>query len=423
MPISNSWRQRGFLVCIAALMASGAVFLYGQAVGPRLESVQLDPETNSITLRFNRVPDTNFVSNGLTLRPPLAVRSSWQGSALHLFPLEGLPSSGALLIEGKTGTTAPFAATVNLPHQAVIVVADGIPFIDGSPLAGITHVTDMSVAKNAAVFSVEHDGQKEVWFYQTGTLQKISSTADGWDIRQAILSADGTHVLIHQLRPTQLASVAAVRLWTWDPTVKKLEPFWFQGSLPDGMWSTPEGAGVILREAGRMAYVPFAPQTNGEMTFLGKYDRLLSISQDGSTILFGTYSQEHLVLSAVTVGKPAEEILLPGQEVEEASLSPDGGTVYMLARPQNSTEDPSTPRQIFSYLRMNHVIAQLTEDSLWSIAEMALAPNGIEMVLARRRPVEGAVADNLVTLELHTKQLTPLTGASSLQILRWIQVP
>lgn len=419
MPTSN-WIHRVVLLLILALCVGGSSMLYGKIVAPRV--LRLGVEGGALQITFDRIPDKAAVEGSLTVTPAVPGRVQWQGSVARFLPRSPLPDGRALQVhigtlrEDAQGPQSAFSGTLMTPAPTLYALAEGQLTRLSGELPSIVDVESMSIGSDVVVLQSKET--LRIFRPSCNCIETLETPEDRWQIRQAVASPDGRHILIHQTRTVRTDALTTTRLWLYDMQTKTMKPFWYQQIIPDMLQPTPESSGVIIRESGRMTFVPFEVG-KGEVTFLGVYDHLLAVTPDGQTLLFGSARGDTQDLTLLRPRQAPQTVQIPGVIVEHAVLSPDVASIYALVRAKNSDDGPSTRRYVVSYLLMNGVMETLTPDPLWSVTAMQLSRDGTRLALALAHPIEGDATARGEIHDLLTGTKTDAPLAASVQDLLW----
>lgn len=418
--LTSNWTNRVVLLLILALCVGGGSMLYGKVVAPRV--LGLATEGGVLQITFDRIPDKAAVEGSLTVTPAVPGRVQWQGSVARFLPRSPLLDGRALQVhigtlrEDTQGPQSAFLGTLMTPTPQLYALGAGQLSKFSGGLPQIMDVESISIGSDVVVLQSKET--LRIFRPSCNCIELLETPDDRWQIRQAVASPDGRYILIHQTRTVRADALTTTRLWLYDMRTKTMKPFWYQQIIPDMLQSTPESSGVIIRESGRMTFVPFEAG-KGEVTFLGVYDHLLSITPDGQTLLFGSDRGDTQDLTLLRPRQNAQMVQLPGVIVEHAVLSPDAASIYALVRAKNSNDGPSTRRYVLSYLFMNGVIEILTPDPLWSVTAMQLSRDGTQLALALAHPIEGDTTAHLEMHDLLTGAKTDAPLVAPAQDLHW----
>lgn len=429
MHISSTiqWYGRALVVVAAAFVCGFALLVYGKLTPPHV--THLGIKEGIVEIRFNRIPEKALAEATFSITPSVPGQLRWQGDMMRFFPQNPLPDGAPIrlkigtLTDGEGAPRAEFSREITTPAPALVAREGERVLLLETPQAVkmIGNATALSVSKDAVL--LQKDAQIELYRASCDCSEVIQRSDENWQVRAALLSTDSRYVVLHQTQPATREGVGQVRLWLYDTKTRERKAFWEQNTIPDGLWLTPEGSGLIVREAGRMTFFPFEAG-KGEITFLGTYDRLLDITPQGDALLFLDHTENLQKLVIVQHQKDPQEITMPGIVIEEAEISPDLSTLYMLVRDANTENLPSVRRYVVSHLLFNDVKEVVTTDPLWSATDIALSRDGRQLVVGFVRPSESATLSELRVLDLASAggliQKTLHTGLAAWSDLHWI---
>lgn len=417
MFIGSITNKRVVIAVLSSCLLGSVALLYGRFAPPRVTGVTIREGTMEIT--FNRRPDTASVEGGFALSPSVPGRFLWQGNHAYFIPRIPFPNGQDIRVrissihEGE-GPIGSYDGIIALPPQVPVFIRQSTLYRGEDSID--EGVVGFDTTQNGILYWQEH----ALKFYSTACrcTESLIGEEQGLMVRDATVSSDGRYVLIDQQRATSREEHQ--RLWLFDRERNSHAAFWYESAYPDAMWSTPEGSGVILLEGRRMTFVPFIPG-KGEVTFLGVYDDLLSMSADGGTLVFATKTENAgLEVSIMRFDQPEEKLMFSDKIIEQAIISPDGMTLYLLTRPKNTVDDPTVPRSLVAYLFFNQGEETLLQDQTITITSMSLSDDGNNIALITHPSVSGREEETILRVyNTYTQQVRELHQLSGIKQVDW----